>query len=1175
MSQDQRAEKFRYLVEHVEDILWRCDLELNFSYISPASEKVTGFKPRERIAQKIEDKLTSTSLQTLRQIVKQRLRQEQEGEQKTPWPIQCDLEIYHKNGTITPIESSLSFVRDEQGRLSGLVGVNRDITERNRALSTVKVIHDSTIHATGKHFLSELILQLSKTLDMHYGFIAVIEGGSAQTLSFCRAGKTADNFTYNLHHSPCENVVANSTCYYPENVTQLFPNDLGLKKLGVESYIGTPIADGDGGVQGLLVLMDDRPIKDIPLLKRVLEICADRAGAELSRSQTERRLQESEQRFRALFEQSMDPCIIHNRLGDIINANESMEQAFGYSPQELKHLRAHQLSSDDKKAKAISKTAFNDVMSRGSARFETELKRKSGQAFPAEVTAQVIGLEGENLVLSVIRDLSEQYRLREEEKNTQQTLTLLFNDLNTIIVILNSDASVQYANTNPLTNPDAYQAPALDKKVWEYQAFSHDPAMQALIKADINYALQGQHTQSDVQVLSPMGLVWMQVNIHPILDSRNQIKQLLIEGIDIDQRKKMAVQLLGADQRRQLFREQAPMPIIEWDMELGLLSQWNTAAEELFGFTFEEIKGKTPDFLTAEGVTVKADEIRQSLTVTHNKIIAKNRCKDGRTVLCEWYNSPIKDASGALIAVVSIVRDITLEHQAQRILRNRDAEQRDILNTIIDAVFTLNENGKLLSFNHAAEKLFGHTAADIIGQTVWQLLPAKYIGKYQFYLQRFVETTDSRYLGLSEVIAGQRKDGSTFPSRMAIAALGTKRQGLQQFIVSLQDLSQAKQQEEQLRRSQKMDALGKLTGGIAHDFNNMLGIIMGYADLLSTSIENQPKPKLEQYAEEIYRAGQRGAQLTEKLLGFTRQKIACAEQLSLNTLLQSQRHMLAKSITPRIKLIFDLNEDIWPVYLDSGDLVDAILNISINAMHAMPEGGQLSIVTRNEYINTLEASLKGLPQGDYASLSISDTGYGMDQSTQDKIFDPFFSTKGELGTGLGLSQVYGFIERSKGSIKVESEPGHGTRLSLYFPRYHDFEAPVDSAASQLQTATSSSNKETILVVDDEPSLLNLSTEILRQQGYRVIAASNGQQALDVLKTTPVDLLLSDVIMPEMDGYELAAKVQAQYPEVKIQLASGFTDDRYPETSDPKLLENMIQKPFNIKELLLIISKKLN
>ncbi|MBV1927899.1 MAG: PAS domain S-box protein, partial [Gammaproteobacteria bacterium] len=1030
------------IIEQIEDILWACDLNLKFTYLSPVTEKNSGYSAEERKQLNLEKTLTSSSAGIVNTLIKKNSAIVKKPEDGPDTPVRCLLDIYRKDGSTYPVEASISLIRNKQGVLTGLAGSNRNITEIVRAETIIKAIHDGSIHSTGEQYLNNLVRQLSTILNQRYTFIAQINKGISQTRAFCKDGEIAENFSYSLKGSPCENVVAGGICYYPKDAAKTFPHEAGMQRMGVESYIGTPIPDAKGKVQGLLVIMHDQPMEDIPLLRRVLEVCADRVGAEMSRREVQSKLEESEQRFRTLFELSVDPCLIHDTQGRIINSNQSMSRAFAYSTEELRDINAIELVSPEPGIEATYLTGLENVMATGSSRVETRLQCKSGEIFRAEVSSQLINIDGKELIQSVIRDMTEQHRLLEEEKNKQQTLARLFDDLHTFILILNIDGSVSYSNTTPLSNPDAYQAEQLATKVWEYQAFSHNPVMQAIMKADIAAAIQGQQTQNDLQILTPEGLLWVQANIHPMHDSKGNITQLLIEGTNIDQRKKMAEELLHTEQRRQLFREQAPMPVVEWSIDTYSVSGWNDAAKDLFGFTFEEVMGQPPEFLTPQGINVDKKDIHYALTSTHHKIISKNRCNDGRIILCEWYNSPIKDSSGNLIAVISIVRDITLEHQAQQILLNRDTEHQEILNTILDAVFTLDEAGEILSFNHAAEKLFGYTPCDIIGESCWQLIPQQYQKRHSYYMQRFLETGDQQYLGVSDGIEGLRKDGSTFPSRMAIAALSKDNRKQQQFIVSMQDLSHIQQQEEQLRRSQKMDALGKLTGGIAHDFNNMLGVIMGYADLLQAATQDQPK--LEKYAHEIFRAGERGAQLTEKLLGFSRQKIAAAEQLSINATLQNQKHMLAKSITPRITLVYDLAEDLWLTYIDNGDLSDAVLNISINAMHAMHEGGQLSIATRNEHINEFDAALKGLSQGDYVLLSISDTGCGMDQETQEKIFDPFFSTKGELGTGLGLSQVYGFVERSKGSIKIYSKPGQGTRLSLYFPRHHDIDATANN-----------------------------------------------------------------------------------------------------------------------------------
>lgn len=377
------------------------------------------------------------------------------------------------------------------------------------------------------------------------------------------------------------------------------------------------------------------------------------------------------------------------------------------------------------------------------------------------------------------------------------------------------------------------------------------------------------------------------------------------------------------------------------------------------------------------------------------------------------------------------------------------------------------------------------------------------------------------------------------------------------------DITERKQTEEALRRSQKMDALGKLTGGIAHDYNNMLGIILGYAELLESALSEQPT--LLEYIHQIHHAGERGANLTRKLLSFSRQKKSEIKILNINTLLLGEQHMLEKTLTARITLILDLAEELWTVRLDDNDLEDAILNFCINAMHAIVGNGQLTIKTRNESVTTMDASTLQLDAGDYVLLSITDTGSGMNEATKEKIFDPFYTTKGENGTGLGLSQVYGFIERSGGAIKVYSEQGQGTRFVLYLPRYH--ESDSGDKAEEDNNIVDLRGNETILVVDDEPLLLDLTSEILSQQGYHVICAENAKQVLEILEKESIDLLLTDVIMPEMDGYQLAAIVKEKYPAIKIQLVSGFADSDHANIVDDELREHIVYKPFNSQDLL--------
>lgn len=300
------------------------------------------------------------------------------------------------------------------------------------------------------------------------------------------------------------------------------------------------------------------------------------------------------------------------------------------------------------------------------------------------------------------------------------------------------------------------------------------------------------------------------------------------------------------------------------------------------------------------------------------------------------------------------------------------------------------------------------------------------------------------------------------------------------YIGTVTDITEHKVLQEQLRLTQKMDALGKLTGGIAHDYNNMLAVISGFSDLLRDEL--QGKSELLGYIDQIIHASERGAILTKKLLSFSRREASDAVSVDINKLLLELHPVLARALTPRIQLKFKLSDKLWPVFMDKGDLEDAIINMSINAMHAITGNGQLIISTRNQQIDEVNARRLLVPPGKYVLLGLSDTGEGMDQETREKLFEPFFTTKGDHGTGLGLTQVYGFVERSHGTIQVRSELGRGAQFTLYFPRHSENDTEVNTRGNVVNQISRGS--ETILIVDDESSLLVLAEKILGNEGSK-------------------------------------------------------------------------------------------
>lgn len=394
------------------------------------------------------------------------------------------------------------------------------------------------------------------------------------------------------------------------------------------------------------------------------------------------------------------------------------------------------------------------------------------------------------------------------------------------------------------------------------------------------------------------------------------------------------------------------------------------------------------------------------------------------------------------------------------------------------------------------------------------------------------------------------------------------------------DLTERKLAEDQLRRVQKMEALGQLTGGIAHDFNNILSIIQGSLELIQ--YKDFKKDPILKNIENALKATQRGADITKKLLSFSRKELGRVSLHSLGKFIKDLEELLAKSLTVSIKVDTHLAEDLWPVALDPGDLEDAILNLSINARDAMPNGGRLIIEASNKVLDESYAQINSnAAAGEYVMISVSDTGVGMSKEVKDKALEPFFTTKEKgKGTGLGLSMVYGFVQRSGGHIKIYSKVGEGTSIRIFLPRTHKDVDGTDTAYDF--NVEFPRGIETILIVDDEDALVEIAASHLEDLGYTTFVANDGKQALQMLLNNKnIDLLFTDIIMPgDFDGYQLALAAHEEHPTLKILLASGFTEKRFEYIDGgnkylAQLSSDILNKPYNKYELSLAVRSALN
>ena len=381
--------------------------------------------------------------------------------------------------------------------------------------------------------------------------------------------------------------------------------------------------------------------------------------------------------------------------------------------------------------------------------------------------------------------------------------------------------------------------------------------------------------------------------------------------------------------------------------------------------------------------------------------------------------------------------------------------------------------------------------------------------------------------------------------------------------------------EDAQRRSQKMDAIGKLTGGIAHDFNNLLGIILGNLELLENYLTGDEKSLKRIKA--IEKAGVRAANLTRQLLSFSRREAKQESVININQLINEMMDLVQRSLTPEIEVKYILCEDLWLAKIDAGDFEDALLNLCINARDSMTGHGSLTIETHN--LNLDEAYCKqnpGLSPGKYLELTVTDTGEGVQNELKDRIFEPFFTTKDQgKSTGLGLAMVYAFVKRSNGYIKCDSEVGMGATFRIFLPK--EAEDVLTSRENISQVENIPHGKETILVVDDEEGLVALAKDILEAQGYQVLTACDGKRALEQLTQNPeIDLLFSDVVMPNgISGYELAEQAVANQHNLKVLLTSGYTEKIESHNGQMHFNENLLNKPYSQMELIKLIRSRLD
>ena len=497
---------------------------------------------------------------------------------------------------------------------------------------------------------------------------------------------------------------------------------------------------------------------------------------------------------------------------------------------------------------------------------------------------------------------------------------------------------------------------------------------------------------------------------------------------------------------------------------------------------------------------------------------------------------------------------------AQEGLRRSEANFRSLVTNSPYGICRCDLDGTVVEANPAVVHMLGYeSTSDVIGRNLGAL--HRDSEEWLKLADHFSKRQD--FTGLIAEFA--RKDGGVAAIRLSGRVIHDEDDNSTTFELFAEDVTERRALEHQLRQSQKMEAIGRLAGGIAHDFNNLLMVISGYSEFL---LDKTTDPTLRTPAQEISNAAQRATSLTRQLLAFSRKQMLAPKILDLNAVITENLKMLTRLIGEDIDLVMTPGAELGAVKADPGQIEQVIMNLAVNARDAMPQGGQLTIETANVTIDDSQArALAGLHPGEYVVLAISDTGSGMDTETQAHIFEPFFTTKGVKGTGLGLSTVYGIVKQSGGYVFVSSDPGRGSTFRIYLPRVLETGEPVTPHAAG-SVLTPRHPVETILIVEDETNLRRMASIYLEKQGYRILEAADGAAAVQICVAHhgPIDLLLTDVIMPGMNGHEVAQRVLSLRPNTKVLYMSGYTENVIGHNGTLDAGINLLQKPFTLQAL---------
>jgi PAS domain S-box-containing protein len=824
--------------------------------------------------------------------------------------------------------------------------------------------------------------------------------------------------------------------------------------------------------------------------------------------------------------------------GVITKATGNVEKLLGYAPDELvgQHATVIRLDVDS-----------------------LAIRRKDGTTFPPDISLGPATDPAAKVLSVTLRDL----RARQRDDERRRIYESLLEAAPDAIVVVDNDGLIRLANR---------QVEAL---------FGYESGELLGTAADLLVAerVREQHPFRRTEYLSealtrPIGVgpnlpaVRKDGTEFPVDVSLSAIDTS--EGILVSAAIRDVTDRVRGEDRNRLFEsllEAAPDAIVVVDAQ-GRIRLVNRQVEELFDYSRAELIGQQVEILVPDAARSMHPQHRSGYMGDPRTrpmgagLQLSGRCKDGSEFPVDISLSAIETAEGLLVS--ASIRDVTDLRRAEA--RSRLAA---IVDSSDDAIIGETLDGTITSWNPAAERLYGWSALEAIGKDIAIIYPPRANGEHAEILAKIrkgdrVEALETVRMARDRTLMDHVVSMSAVRDEEGtIIGVASSGRDITDYVAAAR---QRERLERELQQAQRLESVGQLAGGVAHDFNNLIAVILNYATFVADELAD--RPALRNDVEEIRRAAERAATLTRQLLIFSRREVARPEILDVNSVVTEMRKLLQRTIGEHIELVTTAAPDLWPVLADRGQIEQVIMNLAVNARDAMPQGGKLIIETQNaELDEDFVSTHVDLATGRYVRLSIADTGHGMTTEIADRAFEPFFTTKPKgKGTGLGLATVYGIVSEAHGKVALYSEPGRGTTASVLLPIAESAAAMAEPSQT---TGEKVGNGEGILLVEDEGAVRAAARRILSTNGYRVFESASPTDAVDLSadSSRKIDLILTDVVMPEMSGMDLVVRLHSVRPDVPVLYMSGYPQDVIAHQGLITGNVHLLEKPFTRKDLL--------